>query len=526
MSRLRLLLLDDNPDDRTLARFTLERAVEPPEIVEITDATEFDRALERGSFDVVITDYQLRWTDGLQVLRRVKDRYPYAPVIMFTATGSQELAVEAMKVGLDDYVIKAAQHFVRLPASIRAVRERADARREADEAHAELARLLERERALHTAADAANRAKDEFLATLSHELRTPLTAILGWAKMLRDRPHDTETVMKAMSVITRNAEAQTQLIGDLLDVSQIITGRMRLDLQPVQLGPLLASAMEAIQPAADAKRLTIADEGDWDARVIIADPGRLRQILWNLLSNAVKFTPEGGRVTAMVHWLPAAVRISVSDTGIGFPKAFETQLFTRFGQADSSVTRRHGGLGLGLAIVRHLAELHGGVVQASSAGPHHGATFAVQLPTRVVAPAATAAPGSRARPELGGLHVLVVDDDADTRELVRAILVDAGATVSVFDAARPARAALERAWPDLVVTDIAMPDEDGYAFLRAIRSLQRSHVPVIALTADATEAARSRARAAGFDRYVAKPIDPAEFLGLVATLAGRAGADG
>jgi signal transduction histidine kinase len=526
---LRVLVVDDNPDDRTLVRFTLERAFAPVEIVEITDAAEFDQALRRGRFDVVVTDYQLRWTDGLRVLRGVKERTPYTPVIMFTATGSQELAVDAMKTGLDDYVIKAAQHFVRLPASIRAVLDHAEARRKGDEAHAELARMLERERTLHTAAEGASRAKDEFLATLSHELRTPLTSILGWAKILRERADDPGIVARAVSAIVRNAEAQVQLIGDLLDVSQIITGRMRLDVQPVQLGAVLAGALDSVQPAADAKRVTLTREGDWDARTIGADPARLRQIFWNLLSNAVKFTPEGGRVTAAVKWRRGAVAISVTDTGIGFAKAFAPELFTRFSQADPSTTRHHGGLGLGLAIVRHLTELHGGRVDASSPGEHRGATFTVQLPLGLPVPPAKERPEREGRPDLTGVHVLVVDDDADTRELVPLMLTECGATVEAFGSVRPARAALERAWPDVVVTDIAMPDEDGYVLLRLIRALQRTagvHVGVIALSADATERGKREAADAGFDRYVTKPIDPGDFRWTVARLAGRAPSTG
>jgi signal transduction histidine kinase len=520
---LRVVIVDDNPDDRMLSRHTIERNFPNAHVEEVIEPEKLERTIEAGGFDVMITDYQLRWSDGLRVLRQVKERHPYTPVIMFTATGTQETAVEAMKGGLDDYVIRSAPHFVRLPAAIRTVLERSESRRRADTAQRETARLLERERVLRAEADAANRAKDEFLALLSHELRTPLNGILGWAKILRERPHDAALTSKALDAIVRNAEAQTQLIADLLEVSEIITGRMRLELSPVDLSTVLANAFDVVQPAADAKQIGLAAEGDWAAHVIQADPSRLRQILWNLLSNAVKFTAPGGRVTASVEWSASHVRLSVADTGVGFTEEFRPLLFSRFTQADISTTRRHGGLGLGLAIVRHLAELHGGTVEAASPGPDAGATFTVTLPLIAATASSTSEPAAADQPRLDGVHILVVDDDDDTRAILRQILEQCGATVEVHRSAREALDALQRRWPHVILTDVAMPDEDGYMLLERIRSLQRSgraRIPIIAVSAYAL-AANQREAAAGFDAYVEKPVDPTELRRLIASFVGR-----
>lgn len=391
-------------------------------------------------------------------------------------------------------------------------------------------RLYEEARQAQAAAEDANRLKDDFLATLSHELRTPLNAILGWARMLRTRSLDSPTRDKALGTIERNALAQAQIVEDLLDVSRVITGSLRLDLQPVDMGALIESAVTTIRPAAEAKGI------DLNCRVervppMVGDPGRLQQVVWNLLSNATKFTPSGGSIEVRVEPRDSAVYVYVSDTGVGISPEFLPHVFERFRQADSTSTRVHGGLGLGLAIVRHLVELHGGTVEASSAGSGKGATFTVCLPLRPVSrflEERHAAPGSLAVPAkaavdtlLVGVDVLVVDDEPDARELVAAVLRQHGATVRTAASVHAALDLLKESKPGVLVADIGMPGQDGYALMRQV---QRAHlaVPAIALTAYARPDDRRRALDAGFEMHLSKPVEPDELVSVVADLAGRA----
>ncbi|MGH7279125.1 MAG: GAF domain-containing protein, partial [Candidatus Rokuibacteriota bacterium] len=366
----------------------------------------------------------------------------------------------------------------------------------------EQSRLYESERAARAAAEAANRTKDEFLATLSHELRTPLNAILGWSRLLRVGGMDEARRRHAVEVIERNAEAQTQLISDLLDVSAIITGRLQLALEAVDLPLLVTAAIDAVRPAADGKGVRI------EARIGDVPPGltgdatRLRQVVWNVLSNAVKFTPRGGWIAVAVEASASRVEIRVSDSGIGIRADAVGHIFERFRQADSSLTRSYGGLGLGLAIVRHLVALHGGTVSVASGGEGHGATFVVRLPLppwagagtreRGVSPAATTP-----IPSLDGVRVLVVDDDADNRFLLASILEDSGACVRAVASARAALGELGPFRPDVMVSDIAMPEQDGYDLIRAVRARGAGAVPAIAVTAYARAEDRDRALAAG-----------------------------
>jgi PAS domain S-box-containing protein len=392
----------------------------------------------------------------------------------------------------------------------------------------------------------ANRIKDEFLATLSHELRTPLTAILGWSRLLRSGQLDAAGRERAVQIIERNAEAQSKLIEDLLDVSRIITGKLRMEVQSVALASIIETVVNGLRPAAEAKRLQLDSVLDHAAGPVIGDPARLQQVVTNLLSNAVKFTPAGGRVEVRLEQSEARVRIVVRDTGIGISPDALPHVFERFHQADSSNTREHGGLGLGLAIVRHLAESHGGSVYAESPGEGLGSVFTVELPltTERELPPATRrldlfseqvrSMVTDGEPfgdpcALEGVRVLLVEDEPDTREFLKTILEGCGATVTEAGSAPEALAALERVKPDILVSDIGMPGEDGYGLLRQVRALgpeRGGRVPAVALTAYAGAKDRRRALLAGFHAHLAKPVEPDELLAVVASLSAREQTDG
>ncbi len=396
----------------------------------------------------------------------------------------------------------------------------------------DLARMLAREQAARADAEAANRAKDDFLTTLSHELRTPLNAVYGWAAMLQKGQLDAATLHKAIDAIMRNANAQVQLIDDLLDVSRIATGKLRLGLQPVNLQAVVDAAVEAIRPAAMAKGVHLDLSLDATAPPVSGDANRLQQVVWNLLSNAVKFTPSGGRVEVSLRRVDSHLQVAVSDTGAGIAPDFLPHVFERFRQADSSSTRTHGGLGLGLTLVKQLVELHGGTVMAESPGPGRGATFTITLPPQGTgvrmfpdrsADSVLTLPMASAM-ALEGMRVLVIDDDLDGVHLLSIILEQAGASVQTAQSAAEGFAQLTAAPPDVLISDIEMPGEDGYALIGRIRALEPERggrVPAIALTAYGRREDRLRAIAAGFSMHVPKPVDPTELVTLVASLAHR-----
>lgn len=409
--------------------------------------------------------------------------------------------------------------------------------------------LLSREQAARGQAEDANRLKDEFLATVSHELRAPLNAIQGWVKLLRDGRLKPDEASRALETIERSTRAQNRIISDLLDVSRIITGKLRLNVRPINPANVIESAVEALRPAADAKEIGIEVIADDSAGPISGDSDRLRQIVWNLVSNAIKFTPKQGRVQVRLNRAGSNVEIIVSDTGAGIDPDFLPFVFDRFRQGDSSSTRRQGGLGLGLAIVRHLTEMHGGSVRAESQGLDQGATFVVKLPLiaqnqlkdnvrmhSVAAATGSAGVGGKAgfnaatmdqAPELDGLRVLAVDDDSDARDLIRTILTQCGAIVETASSTNQALAVFERPeeWqPELLISDIEMPEADGYQLigkLREIESQRGRRIPAIALTAYARAEDRLRSLSAGFQMHVTKPVEPAELLTIVASLTGR-----
>jgi signal transduction histidine kinase/ActR/RegA family two-component response regulator len=386
--------------------------------------------------------------------------------------------------------------------------------------------LLVSERAARSEAERATKLKDEFVATLSHELRTPLNAIVGWASILRmDRRG--ETITQGVEVIERNAKLQAQMIEELLDMSRIISGKLLFELEPTDLAELVEAAVAAVRPTADAKGVLLNTTVS-RCRNVNADAARLQQVTWNLLTNALKFTPRGGRVNIALREIEGQVEMTVSDTGQGIKPEFLPFVFDRFRQADASTTRRHGGLGLGLSIVKSLVELHGGSVEVDSPGEGRGATFTVRLPAPTL-PQETLvslpAPESHSTPELAGLRILVVDDEDDARTLARRVLEERGAQVITVSSAAEAMASVgDNNPPNVLVSDIGMPEQDGYDLIKQMRALpgDAGRVPAVALTALARAEDRKRALSAGYQKHVSKPVDPAELVSVIASRAGRA----
>jgi len=400
-------------------------------------------------------------------------------------------------------------------------------RRAAEE---ERERLFESERAARADAERANRVTDEFLATLSHELRTPLNAILGWAELLRQSPHDAQELQLGLDVITRNARMQTRLINDLLDMSRITSGKVFLDVQSVALAPVIDGVIESFQPQIEAKELRVGAVLDPACEAVEGDAARLQQIVWNLLSNAIKFSRKGGRVQVTLRSDGGATRFTVSDDGEGIDAGFLPQVYRRFRQADASSTRRHGGLGLVLAIVKHLVEMHGGTVSAASEGVGKGARFDVALPMAgacaaaagKAAPAAAATRPADAAPlRLDGVRVLIVDDAEDARDLLRAALERHAATVTAVDSAPAALEAIARELPDVLISDIGMPQVDGYQLIERVRALppgRGGRLPAAAITSFVRAEDRLRALEAGYDEFLVKPVEPRQFVQIVAKL--------
>jgi len=396
--------------------------------------------------------------------------------------------------------------------------------------------ILEAERSARIEAQRATRIKDEFLATLSHELRTPLSSILGWTQILKHKAEAMKPadLKRGIDVIDRNARAQVRLIDDLLDLNRIMAGKVRLDLKQVSLPDIVQNVIESAELGAKAKGIGIETRLDPDTPPLSADSGRLQQIVWNLLSNAIKFTASGGRIEVVLQRTGATAVLSVADNGVGIAESFLPRVFDRFAQSDASTTRRFGGLGLGLAISKQLVELHGGTIRASSAGEGKGATFFVELPLAAALANAEAAPTEaapadpsrlqpQALPRLDGMHILVIDDEADGRELLRRVLSDQAATVTAVASGEEALVELRRIRPDLIVSDIGMPEMDGYQLMRTLRAREATgeRMPAVALTAFARAEDRKRALLAGYQAHLAKPFDVAELVLVVADLARR-----
>jgi signal transduction histidine kinase len=516
----RILIVDDRPQDRFLARRGL--ALEFPDLVltEAGDKAQFTAALETSVFDAIVTDYQLRWSDGLQLLDDIRQRGLDVPVIMFTHTGSEEIAAAGLRAGLADYIIKTPTHYGRLAHAVRiAIKNAVTARNERE------ARARERE-ALRTAEEAL-RLKDEFLATLSHELRSPLNAIVGWLQVMRSQPGP-ERLDRGLSAIERNTGLLARLIDDLLNLSGIVSGTLSLQVQPTEIRKVVDAVIESLRPATQAKRLRLAVDVPASLEPVAVDPDRFQQMIRNLVSNAAKFTPPGGDIVIRAREAGTMIELSVVDSGQGIRADFLPHVFERFSQQDPGAAREHGGLGLGLAIVRHLAEMHGGSVSVQSI-EGRGSTFSVRIPiadarvstemvSRVVRPA-----------QLRNFQVLVVDDDGDARDVVRTMLEDHGARVTTATSASEATERLVLNRPELLICDIGMPNEDGLAFIARIRKHIDAEVAstrAIAVTAYALEQDRERALAAGFDEYLTKPFNVAELLAIVRRcMASERGAD-
>jgi PAS domain S-box-containing protein len=455
----------------------------------------------------------------IQTRRRLSDETPYV-----SPTGVN---------GYYEYIFSpvfAPDGTVELVAgSTRDVTERKKAENEREQ-------LLGSERAARSEAERASQMKDEFLATLSHELRTPLNAILGWAQILSGGNRDENDLTEGLHAIERNARAQTQIIEDLLDMSRIISGKVRLDVQPVDLANVVQASLSTVQPAANAKGVRLRAVLDPLVGSVSGDPNRLQQVFWNLLTNAVKFTSRGGRVQVVLQRVDSHVEVNVVDTGEGIDPTFLPHVFDRFRQADASTTRKHGGLGLGLAIVKQLVELHGGSAWAKSPGAGHGSTFTVSLPLTVLHadpepasdrrhPAATNLPvPTPACAQVSGMKVLVVDDEPDARSLLKRVLEECKAVVWVAASAAEALQLVQSERPDVIASDVGMPGEDGYSLIRQIRLLpadRGGETPAVALTAYARPEDRVKAMMAGFQQHVSKPVQPAELIAMIASLSRR-----
>jgi len=522
-----ILVVDDNEVGRYAKIRILREA--GYEVIEAATGDDALRLIPERSPRLVLLDVNLPGVDGLEVCRRIKADPATASVAILQVSAThvrEEDTVRALEGGADASLTEPIEPAV-LVATVRALlraRLAEDALRDA----------LTREQATRVAAEAANRTKDEFLATLSHELRSPLGVILTWVTLLRSDRVDGAARKRAYEAIERNTRHQAKLIEDLLDVSRIISGKMRLDVGTLDLADVVNGALEGVRHAADAKSIELEVVVPEEVvGPVSGDMARLQQVVWNLLSNAVKFTPRDGRIVVRVDLVDSHAEIQVTDSGRGIDPTFLPHIFERFRQADSSTTRSDGGLGLGLAIVRHLVELHGGTVAAESDGIGRGSTFRVRLPLRAVRiPLAPAAPARMLRPppvpsplpDLSGLRVLVLDDEPDAREAIAAVLEGCAAEVTAVATVREALAAVERGAARVVVSDIAMPSEDGYGFIKELRALPPERggtLPVIALTAHAGLSERQRILAAGFDEYLAKPIEPRELGAVVADVAAR-----
>jgi PAS domain S-box-containing protein len=638
-SPLKLLLIDDNANDRELVLRLMRREFPNLEVIEPLNQKAFNYVLEQGNFNFIVTDYQLCWTTGLDILHQVKSNYPKCPIVMFTGTGNEEIAVEAMKAGLDDYVIKSPKHFAQLAASVRSLWEldqQRQARKELEkryrrlfyavpiglyrmaatgeileanpaliqmlgyqnseeilnqniidihvdsehqqtwqqllqqegtiqnletelyrrdgmpiwvrhtvkaiqdqqgktlyyegsledisdrkQAEQERIQLLQQAQTAREQAEEASRLKDEFLATLSHELRTPLNAILGWLQLLRQGRLTPEMQAQALETIDRNAKAQNQLIGDILDVSRIIRGKVKLDMISLNPCQAIEAALESVRPAANSKEIQLQLNCDPQVGVISADPNRIQQVIWNLLVNAIKFTPAKGKITIKAQSVADQVQIQVIDTGQGIAPEDLPYVFERFRQVEQSSKRQQGGLGLGLSIVRYLIEMHGGQVAVESPGIGKGTTFTILLPrlrSENSAEKQTLNFQQSLLPDLTAVRILLVEDEPDSREFVSLILKDCGAEVIAVGSVAEAITQLENQPPfNLLISDIAMPEVDGYDLIQQVRShYSAADLPAIALTAYAREMDQQKAIDAGFQLHLAKPINP---LGLAEAVA-------
>ncbi len=519
-SRTLIVNIDDSPQLRYAKTRILQRA--GYEVIEAGTGAEALRVVREAMPQLVLCDVQLPDMSGIDVCRRLKNDPATGsiPVIQISATFVAESdEKEGLKGGADIYLTEPLE-----PKELETVVSVLLRLRRTEAA------ALETERAARAQAEEATRLKDEFLANLSHELRTPMNIIIGWAHLLRAGPLNEQQKLRAAESIERAARSQAQLIEDLLDVSRIVTGKFRLKMRDVDVVVVLRQAVESLRLVAHGKQVALTAALPDSPSLVRGDADRLQQVFWNLLSNAVKFTSSGGCVDALLEQTDELVRIKITDTGIGIAREFLPYVFDRFRQADSTSTRQHTGMGLGLAIVRHVVELHGGEVQANSAGENAGSTFSITLPLRGSAPADDSDHADDAAMDDGlrgvGTRVLMIEDDADAREVAVAGLERAGFELRSAGSAREALAVLEGWKCDVVVSDIGMPGMDGYEFIRELRSRppeRGGHVAALALTAFARLEDVARARANGYDAHVSKPVNPQELVAAIVDLRRRLG---
>jgi signal transduction histidine kinase len=528
VNRARILIVDDLPEKLLIYSSLLEDI--DAEIVEARSGTEALRRVLEGSFAVILLDVNMPDIDGLETATLIRGHRNgrHTPIIFITSYADEMQTARGYALGAVDYILS--------PIVAPVLRTKVQVFVDLYNAHAALARsnqeLETRVKERTAELEQLSRLKDEFLATMSHELRTPLNAIFGWVTLLRTRRLDEPTQERALETIERNARAQKRLIEDLLDVSRIVTGKVALEIMPVDPRRVVEAALETMAPAAQAKGITVVPLLDTGVAMVRGDFARLQQIVCNLLSNAIKFTPSGGKVDVCLAHRNGEAEISVSDSGQGIKPEFLPLVFDRFRQEDGSISRRHGGLGLGLAIVRHLVELHAGSVEAFSAGEGKGSRFVVRLPTRLgVARGATAeevAASPTTSSMLAGVRLLVVDDEPGARELIANVLQGYGAEVCLAESGQAALTKLFEQRPHVLVADLGMPGMDGYALIEQVRALDPDfggQTPAIAVTGYASPLDRLRALQAGYQNHVAKPVEPQELAIVIASLTGRSAQD-
>ncbi len=529
---INVLIIEDSEDDAELICIALEKWGFTPYSRRVATAKAMRAALTEERWDVVLSDYMMPSFDGLKALQILKSSGLDLPFILVSGSIGEDIAVASMRAGAHDYLMK--DQLARLAPAVERELQEAKVRAAIRQEIAERKKLAaEREHLLQELQN-ASQLKDQFLAGLSHELRTPINAIIGWSDLLWRGKLTPQEYPTAFEVIFRNAKLQQQLIEDLLDVSRIISGKLAMTTAPLPLEPLIRDAVATEKIVADAQGIDLILDVTASAGSIMGDSTRIQQVILNLLSNALKFTHRGGRVDVKVRPAGANVEITVRDTGEGIGPEFLPFVFERFRQAESSMTRRHGGLGLGLTIVRHLVEAHHGQIVASSEGKGKGATFKVTLPrlgtsaaTPLVTPLVKGAivglreSGQVDNVNLKGKHILVVDDAEDILTLLRLVLGRQGAEVTTASSAAEAMAILGNATPDAILSDIGMPDEDGYSLIRKIRKLPdglKRRIPAAALTAHVHTEDQKMALAEGFDMHIAKPVEPKVLVNLVMQL--------
>ncbi|OWY65789.1 hybrid sensor histidine kinase/response regulator [cyanobacterium TDX16] len=566
--KINVLLVDDYPENLVALEATLNSLGQ--NLVKAYSGKQALKCLLEQDFAVILLDVQMPEMDGFETanLIRQRERSRHTPIIFLTAiSDSDDLKSKGYALGAVDYLLKPIDPIIltsKVAVFVELFKKNLEVQRQAAQLVAKNLEIFQAQ-AARQQAEAANLMKDEFLAVVSHELRSPLNSILGWSQLMQMRKFDEAKLCQALKIIERNAKSQAQLIDDILDMSRLMRGKVQLSIQPINAIATIELLLESIRPQLEEKSLQLRTHLDPAAQTIAADPARLRQIIWNLLSNAIKFTPEKGQIEVRLsqegrkgtgsraaeqqrktlvpnsefrvpnsEFSPNYAQIQIIDTGIGIRPEFLPQIFDRFRQADSSITRAFGGLGLGLAIVRQLVILHGGTIEAYSEGEGKGTTFTVRLPL-TNSPSTGTSP-SRATPNLinltandesklnsllNGVNVLVVEDNNDSRDFIKFALEQAGATVTTVSSAADAVAYLERNRPDILISDIAMPETDGYQFIQQLRATEQpgdKHIPAIALTAHAKPEDRSRSLAAGFQQHITKPVESTALITAVAEL--------